>query len=55
MHQEAHICQLVPGAFADLLVVDGDPTQSLHMLAEPEQGIRLLMKAGRTVKNLLAA
>jgi hypothetical protein len=30
----AHRRQLVPGAWADLLVVDGDPTQSLQMLAE---------------------
>ena len=55
MGQEAHIGQLVPGAWADLLVVDGDPTQGLEMLAEPEQGIRLLMQAGRVVRNRLAA
>ena len=45
----------MPGAWADLLVVDGDPTQSLGMLAEPEQGIRLLMQGGRVVRNRLAA
>ncbi len=55
MGQEAHIGQLVAGAWADLLVVDGDPTQGLEMLAEPEQGIRLLMQAGRVVRNRLAA
>jgi len=55
MRQEAHIGQLVPGAWADLLIVDGDPTQGLEMLAEPEQGIRLLMQAGRVVRNRLAA
>jgi len=55
MNQEAHIGQLVPGAWADLLVVDGDPTLGLGMLAEPAQGIRLLMKAGRVVRNQLAA
>lgn len=55
MGQEAHIGQLVPGAWADLLVVDGDPTRSLEMLADPEQGIRLLMKGGRVIRNALAA
>ena len=53
MRQEAHIGQLVPGAFADLLIVDGDPTQDLAPLADPERGIRLLMKAGRVYRNSL--
>ena len=51
MRQDSHIGQLVPGAFADLLVVDGDPTQDLAPLAEPERGIRLLMQGGRTVRS----
>ena len=53
MRQEAHIGQLVPGAFADLLVVDGDPLAELSMLATPAQGIRLLMQAGRIVRSAL--
>jgi len=55
MRQEAHIGQLVPGAWADLLVVDGDPTLGLEMLADPVRGIRLLMKAGRVLRNELGA
>jgi len=55
MGQEAHVGQLVPGAWADLLVVEGDPTQGLEMLADPDQGIRLLMQGGRVVRNTLAA
>ena len=53
MRQEAHIGQLVPGAFADLLVLEGDPAQDLSMLAAPQQGIRLLMQAGRVVLSRL--
>lgn len=53
MRQEAHVGQLVPGAFADLLIVDGDPAQELAMLAAPATGIRLLMKAGRVVRSSL--
>ncbi len=53
MRQEAHIGQLVPGAFADLLVVEGDPAKDLSMLAAPQQGIRLLMQAGRVVHSRL--
>ena len=53
MRQEGHIGQLVVGAWADLLVVEGDPTVSLAMLAEPDTGIRLIMQAGRTVRSNL--
>jgi imidazolonepropionase-like amidohydrolase len=45
--------QLVPGSFADLLLVDGEPTQELGMLADPARGIRLLMKGGRVVRHTL--
>ncbi len=47
MRQEGQIGELRPGAWADLLVVDGDPTQELSMLADPQRGPRLVMKAGR--------
>ncbi len=53
MRQEAHIGQIVPGAFADLLIVDGDPGTELSMLAAPKNGIRFLMQAGRVVRSSL--
>jgi imidazolonepropionase-like amidohydrolase len=55
MGQEAHIGAVVPGAFADLLIVDGDPAASLDMLSAPEQGIRLLMQGGRCVIDRLSS
>jgi imidazolonepropionase-like amidohydrolase len=55
MGQQGRIGQLVAGAYADLLVVDGDPTRELSMLAEPERGIRLIVQGGRVVRNALAA
>jgi imidazolonepropionase-like amidohydrolase len=53
MRAEGKIGELVPGAWADLLVVEGDPTASLGMLTAPETGIRLLMQGGRTVRSSL--
>ena len=53
MRAEGDIGALVPGAWADLLVVEGDPTASLDMLTHPETGIRLLMQGGRTVRSSL--
>ena len=55
MRQEGQIGQLVKGAWADLLVVDGDPTHSLSMLTAPEHGLRLIMQAGRVVVDRLQA
>ena len=51
MRQEGQIGQLVAGAFADLLIVDGEPTRDLSMLAAPDIGVRLLMQGGRIVRR----
>lgn len=53
MRQEGTLGELVPGAWADLLVVDGDPTRELSMLTEAQQGVRLIMKAGRIYRDTL--
>lgn len=42
-----------PGALADLLVVDGEPEQSLDFIAEPENSLRLIMKGGQLARNTL--
>ncbi len=55
MRQEGRLGQVVAGAWADLLLVDGDPAQGLAMLADPDRGIRLLMQGGRLVIDRLAA
>lgn len=49
LRQEAQLGQLVPGAYADLLLVDGEPTEDPGVLADPASSIRLLMQGGRTV------
>lgn len=40
-------------AYADLLVVDGDPTTDLGILSDPAKGLRLVMKDGLIYKYLL--
>ena len=54
MRQQGQIGELVAGAWADLLIVDGDPTQELSMLTRPDTGIRLIMQAGRVVVDRMA-
>ena len=41
------------GAYADLLVVDGDPLEDLDLLSRPEQALKVIMKDGQFAKNLL--
>jgi hypothetical protein len=36
------------------LVVEGDPTIDLSMLAEPQRGVLLIMKAGRIYRDDMA-
>lgn len=41
------------GAYADLLLVQGDPTENLDLVADPDANFRLIMKGGRIYKNSL--
>jgi imidazolonepropionase-like amidohydrolase len=41
------------GAYADLLLFDGDPTIDLALIGDPEKNFRIIMKDGRIRKNPL--
>ncbi|MFT4096694.1 MAG: amidohydrolase family protein [Rhodoblastus sp.] len=41
------------GAFADLLLVDGDPTADIKLVADPGKNFVVIMKDGRVYKNTL--
>ncbi|MGE4373671.1 MAG: amidohydrolase family protein [Xanthobacter sp.] len=43
------------GAWADLLVVDGDPLENIDLIGDPERNMKLIMKGGQIFKNTLAA
>jgi len=42
-----------PDAYADLLLVDGDPMADIRLLADAEKYLTLIMKDGRIYKNRL--
>ena len=42
---------VAPGAWADLLVVDGNPLVDLEVLTDPARNLRLVMAAGRIHRN----
>jgi imidazolonepropionase-like amidohydrolase len=41
------------GAFADLLLVEGDPLADINLVADPERNFRVIMKDGKIYKNSL--
>lgn len=43
------------GAYADILVIDGNPLEDISLIAEPERTMKLIMKDGRIHKNTLSA
>lgn len=42
-----------PGAYADLLVIEGDPLKDLRVMLQPEKNLKLIMKDGVIFKNEL--
>ena len=42
-----------PGAYADLVLIDGEPLDDVSVLADPDKNLRLIMKDGMIYKNTL--
>lgn len=43
-----------PKAYADLLLIDGDPISDIKLIADPDRNLKIIMKDGRIYKNTLA-
>jgi len=41
------------GAYADLLLVEGNPLENLDLVADPDKNFKVIMKDGRVYKNTL--
>jgi imidazolonepropionase-like amidohydrolase len=55
LRMEGRIGELVAGAYADLLVLEGDPVADIGVMADPGRHLRLVMKGGRVFRGELAA
>lgn len=42
---------LEEGAYADLLLINGNPLEDISILTKPEENLALIMKAGKIYKN----
>ena len=52
-YQEGPLGVVEPGAYADLLLVDGNPLEDLALLEDPEKHLVVIMKDGKIYKNTL--
>jgi imidazolonepropionase-like amidohydrolase len=53
VRQEGKLGTIQPGAYADLLVVDGDPLKDLSLFQDGGPKLSVIMKAGKFHKNTL--
>ena len=54
VRQKGKLGEIVADAYADMLVVDGDPTKDVGLFQDDGKHIPAIMKGGRFVKNALA-
>jgi imidazolonepropionase-like amidohydrolase len=42
---------IAEGAYADILVIDGNPLEKIEILTDPDKNLRIIMKDGKIYKN----
>ncbi len=52
-YQAGELGVVKKGAYADLLLVDGNPLENLYLIADPEKNFVVIMKDGKVYKNTL--
>ena len=45
--------RVAPGYLADLLLLDGSPLEDIGVLMQPDERLRVIIKQGQVVKNVL--
>jgi imidazolonepropionase-like amidohydrolase len=52
-YQEGALGVIKKGAYADLIIVDGNPLENLELIGDPKKNFVLIMKDGKVYKNAL--
>lgn len=52
-YQEGKLGEIIEGAYADMILVDGNPLENIKLIANPEKNFSLIMKNGVVYKNNL--
>jgi len=53
MQKQGELGCLAPGAFADLIAIESNPLQDIHIMTRPEEQFAMIMKGGELVRNRL--
>ncbi|MBO0759264.1 MAG: amidohydrolase family protein, partial [Bradyrhizobiaceae bacterium] len=54
LQKPGELGELVPGAYADLLVIDGNPLKDLKLFQDEGRYMSAIMKGGKFYKNRLS-
>lgn len=54
LQRTGELGEIITGAYADLLVLEGNPLEDLSVMTEPETNLRMIMKNGELYKNTLS-
>ena len=52
-YQEGPLGVIKAGAYADLIIVEGNPLEDITLLSDPEKNFKVIMKDGKVYKNTL--
>jgi imidazolonepropionase-like amidohydrolase len=52
MQKSGEVGCIAPGAYADLIAVEGNPLDNIHLMAKPDENFCMIMKGGEFVRPL---
>lgn len=52
-YQAGKLGEISEGAYADLIIVNGNPLENIQLIVDPEKNFKLIMKDGVVYKNAL--
>jgi imidazolonepropionase-like amidohydrolase len=54
-YPDVEIGVIKPGAFADLLIMEGNPLEDISVMTRPDENLKIIMKGGTIYKDTLGA
>jgi len=51
MQKSGDVGCIAPGAYADLIAIEGNPLNNIHLMAQPEENFSMIMKGGAFVRR----
>nr|WP_035375196.1 hypothetical protein [Acinetobacter haemolyticus] len=52
-YQDGKLGEISEGAYADLILVNGNPLENIRLVEDPENNFKIIMKDGKIYKNTI--